>query len=516
MRDARPFDAFRGVANRPLTWLVASVAVASAAVVTRGHPTTDADAGIFLSVAGRIIAGDELYRDAFDNKDPLFYYVQAAAVWLFGWRGPFLLDIGWLIVASIGARLLLRAVTGDLVVAVFGQLVYPLLLTGLYYYSGYSATPGLSLLPLCAYLVYARRPKLAGCVAAVIFFLKVTLFPIAGMIALVELGFFGRATRRRRGRDVVFFVGTTAAACATIFLVLVLRGEATAYLATLRENSAYASSGLTVNGWPPGIQGHLRVVWHFLPAPTLLVAASAVIGLLFAGSAAVRSYVLRSRLFVLSVVASLSTLLVLAQTALWDHHLAVLHFPLLCGAALAVECVRTAARRASGRLLARLAVGFVVGGCLVVAAWPQHAVANLRQWTESPQTSVSDALQLAAQSTYRHGSPVSYAHLGANDEDAAGAFLGAPFRLACARFHQYPFTPPRALRETLACLKKQRTLLIAVTPSFAIDSYTYWGRGTPPAWHWFVRAGRAFLRANCELLVTRPGVLVYHCGPPRP
>ena len=35
----------------------------------------------------------QLYAQTiFDNKDPLFFYTYAAALWIGGWRGPFLLD----------------------------------------------------------------------------------------------------------------------------------------------------------------------------------------------------------------------------------------------------------------------------------------------------------------------------------------------------------------------------------------------------------------------------------------
>jgi hypothetical protein len=39
-----------------------------ALVVTRGRPSIDSDAGIFLSVAARLLAGDRLYADVYDNK----------------------------------------------------------------------------------------------------------------------------------------------------------------------------------------------------------------------------------------------------------------------------------------------------------------------------------------------------------------------------------------------------------------------------------------------------------------
>src|SRR5207247_7803209 len=143
---------------------------------------------------------------------------QTLALRVAGWRGPFLLDILWLFVASVGVHLLLRALTGDLVVAVFGQLVYPLFLTGINYYPGYSETPPLSLLPLLGYLLYRGSPIGAGLVAAAILFLKVNLFPVVGAVVIVAV--LPGATPRLRGRGLLPLVAATSGGVALIFLVL--------------------------------------------------------------------------------------------------------------------------------------------------------------------------------------------------------------------------------------------------------------------------------------------------------
>ena len=496
-----------------MTLCLASLAVGAAAAITRGWPTTSSDSGVFTSVAGRLLAGDRLYVDVFDNKDPLFYYAAAAAIWLLGWRGPFLLDVAWLAVAGGGAYLLLRALTGEFVVAVFGLLLYPLLITQINYYSGNTETPALAFLPVFACLVYVRKPKLAGCLAAVVFFLKVTVFPIAVVIGLVGLGFGRDAPSRRRARDVLAFIAATAAAGAIILSVLALRGEAGAYFTTLGENRTYASDALTVEGWPAGVRGHLQVIREFLPDRTrdLALALVALVIVTLVASVEARARFLRSRLLALSVVAWLSTLFVLAETALWDQHLELLAFPVLCTAALALACASTAAGRWSSGVRT-LTVCVVAGTCLVAVSWTGHPIGNLRRWNDAPTANVSAALERSAAAAQVRGQRVSYAHLGGNDEQGAGAFLGGSFRLACARFHQYPFTPERALRNTMQCLKRHSSLLVAVTPLFAIDSYTYWHRPTPPAWRRFVRTGEAYLGAHCRLLQTRPDVRVYRCG----
>ena len=74
-------------------WRAVGVAVLAlglglALVLLRGDPFVASDQGVFLSVAGRMLDGDRLYADVFDNKDPLFFYTYAGAFWIGGWRGP--------------------------------------------------------------------------------------------------------------------------------------------------------------------------------------------------------------------------------------------------------------------------------------------------------------------------------------------------------------------------------------------------------------------------------------------
>jgi hypothetical protein len=243
----------------------------------------------------------------------------------------------------------------------------------------------------------------------------------------------------------------------------------------------------------------------------LALAALGLIVILAAGSADARARLFRSRLFAFSLAASLSTLIVLAETALWDHALEALAFPIFLCAALALDCVRTVARGSPARLVERLAVGVVGCGFLLVALWPRPSIEYVKAWAAPPTMIVSDALQRAAEPTGARNSDVSYMHLGTNDDEAQGAFLPASFRLACPRFHQYPFTPWRALRQTILCIQRERPQLIAVTPSFTTNSWTYSGRSPPPAWRQFVLAGKAYLRSHCAAFVTNEAVQVYRC-----
>jgi hypothetical protein len=499
------------VRQKEILWLLPSLPVAVLLVFTRGYPTTGSDTGIFLSVAGRLLAGDKLYRDVFDNKDPLFYFSQSFALWIAGWRGPFLIDIAWLTVASASTYLLLRALTGDRIVAVFGQLLYPLLLTGFHYYAADSETPALSLVPLFAYFVYRGRQNLAGLVGASTVLLRVNLLPVVGAIALGRFLFVREPESRR---DVLALMRSAAAGIGLIFLVLAVRGEAGAYVATLRQNADYASRLLTFHHLPTGVRGHLLVVWNAMPTSTWYFMGAVLVLLAvatFSGGQA-RARVVPSQLMVLTAFALGGTLIALAGTALWDHHLQILAFPIACGACLGVDCLSKALKGSHGRLRQLATVGTVGFFFLLVSLLGDPpSVWKLHQWTMRPNTAVSDALYAAAGQGHQTRSGLSYFHFGENDETGSGAFLNGAFRLACPRFHQYPFLAPEQLRQTIRCVKQEEPQLIAVTPSFK----DYQGNGPFSAWNRFVRSGREYLRSHCQRVIVRAKARVYRCGPIR-
>lgn len=66
----------------------------------------------------------------------------------------------------------------------------------------------------------------------------------------------------------------------------------------------------------------------------------------------------------------------------------------------------------------------------------------LSRWWWEPYSYTAEALESLG--------AVSYAHLGANDEDGHAAFLDESFELACPMFRQYVFIPD--LDVVLGCI----------------------------------------------------------------
>src|SRR5579859_1361945 len=171
----------------------------AALVFLRGRPSLESDAGGFLSVAARLLHGTHLYTGVWDNQAPFFHYAQALALGLVGWRGPFILDVAWLWLAVTSMWGLLGAAGASNRTRVVGVVVFPLLLTGAWYYAGYSELPALALTSTVGWLCFSGRPVRGGVVVGVATFFR----PDYGLLLLViaGVGVYGAARSRSGLQD---------------------------------------------------------------------------------------------------------------------------------------------------------------------------------------------------------------------------------------------------------------------------------------------------------------------------
>jgi hypothetical protein len=454
-----------------------------ALALTRGRPSTDSDAGIFLSVAARLLDGDRLYVDVWDNKDPLFFYTFAAALAGGDWRLPFVLDAVWLTVAGVGLYSLLRALGAGAPTASVGLVAYPVLLTGAYYYAGYSMLPALALAPVAGWAWARGRFALAGSLVGVACLYKLNLLlvaaaaPIAIALTSVPRRSALRATRRALLGASVPLLGAAAA--------LAVSGELGAYLETVRDNVSYAGDVLVATGRPMGLYGH---VWSAagITDYTPLVAALGTAGVAVAlwALARLRSRAPLAAVAALYLAAAATTGVTLAATAVWDHHAQVIAYP---GALLAVLAASALERYITGRSRRLLATGLAVG--VVVAAFggfkPSPGVDGGESWTSSGRSETAAALEAARRASGASARPIRYAVLGTNHDEAHAEFIDGSWQLACPRFHQYPYS--LHLDAVNACLQRERPTLVLVDSPLVPHDET-------ASWNAFVRAARRLLR----------------------
>ena len=481
---------------------VVALVLGFALVLLRGEPYVASDQGVFLSVAGRLLDGDSLYAEVFDNKDPLFFYSYAAALWVGGWRGPFLLDALWLAVGAISVALVARELRAPRSVVLASLVVYPLALTAGWYLVGLSMLGALALAPVVPWLWIRGWCAASGAVLVGAMLMKLNLAPVvAGPLAgLVALGVPAISRRRAVVRGALGAGGAAVVAAA----VLAVRGELRPYLETFAYNIHYSSARTQADGLVGRTLEHLRVAWDFLylagrwqlPAAILLLAAF--------GAAAYLAFTRGSRperaLAVAALGALVGAIVVIATTAYGEEHLQLLAYPATLIAAALIWRVDSMLGARWGAVAAAGVATFAVWPAVKAPAGTE--VSSL--WTARPISPGAIALERARARFASTDREIGYMVFGSNSEGGHAAFIDRSFDLRCRFFHLYLFSLEEQYDETIACAERQRPDFVLVTLGF-FEPY-----GDYPEWNAFVERARRFLEGSYELVEEEhPGVSVW-------
>lgn len=473
-----------------------------ALLLLRGEPFVAGDQGVFLSVAGRLLDGDRLYAEVFDNKDPLFFYSWAGALWAAGWRGPFLLDGLWLAVAAVSMALLLRELRAPRAVAIVGFLVYPLALTAEWYLVGLSMLGALSVAPLVPWLWIRGWYAASGAVVVAAMLMKLNLAPllVAPLVALLAFHVPEDSRRRSVGRGALGAGIALLAAAA----VLGVRGELRSYVEIFSYNVYYASARTRSDGLAGRAWEHLRVGTDFfytagrwqLPAAILFLAVFAVVGCV----ASARGVRAERALVGMAAITLVAALVIVALTAYGDIHLQLLAYP--------VTLVSCALVWRAGAMLGRRWSLVAAGGVALFALWTSLKVAEGRDvsslWTSPVISPGAIALERARGRFLPDERRVGYMVFGSNSEGGHAAFIDDSFDLECRYFHLYLFSVQAQFDETSSCAERQRPAFVLVTLGF-FEPY-----GDYPTWNAFVMRARLLLDRRYELVEEEyPGVQVW-------
>jgi len=504
--------------SRLREWHVVAPAAALALllVIARGRPSVFSDSGVFVSVGARILEGDRLYADVYDNKDPLFLYGYAGAMGIAGWRGPFLLDVLWLTIAGSSAALLLRQVTESWSIAAVALVSYPVLLTGYWYATGHSQLAALSLTPLAALLWARGRPFSGGLMVgiAVLFKLVLALVVIAPIVVLAVLRVSPVGSQRRA---IIRLCGGLAVALGAAALALAVRGELVPYIRVLEENLHYSNDVLTETRSRGGILGHIDVVRESVRYDAAFVALNVagilVVGLSVArrGRSAAWASPVSWRLGWLYLGAASATAVTLALTAAWSQHIHMLALPSMLLACLAFSVVLQGSA-SSLRFLAAVGVA-----TLVLLGFGAHVTNQqdvqpgdykipMKAWwspREHPSTvaSIMNDVRTNELAAREH---IGYAVLGGNEEQGHAAFADDAYDLECPRFHQYQFSS--YLDEVVSCIEDRRPTVVVTTREFRVQPE--WSDD----WRRFIGQASAVLSKDYVRVRKHPDVAIWIRG----
>jgi hypothetical protein len=456
----------------------------------RTVPLLEADRGLFVSYAERLLAGDKLYVDLFFPKDPVFVWVIAAGRILSPLMDIFFENL-WLLIAAYSVYQISKCSKLSAHFALLlGFLVTPLILTSGQYYPGYTHLPGIALTFLGASLLLKNHFFAAGVVLASIFFTKVMLFPIA---VLVYLSCFISHWKPR-----IFLHVCVGTGFGVLFwtVILFVRGELAGYVQMLRFNSVYANDDIYPN-WPLPLAHILRASNSMSWTSIILVVLILVWTFSTSNEMKRRWRLVRfqSNLWLSTLLGLASSLLVLAFTGMWNHHNQVLYVPAIFGSMLLASKLPNLASRKLSSFTIFLMVAIVLGG-------PKQGVifttpAEMRVAVEKLRSVPDEAKALASQ-----GKPSTYARLGSNDDFGHAKGL-REWTLSCPYFEFYPKfadSQSQVYASMLRCLREK-------TPQYVLVSTTFREWLTNPGaygqnnWKIFVDQVKTLLSENytCEL-----------------
>jgi hypothetical protein len=416
--------------------------VAWAAVYVRIIPTRwNGDYQVFVSVAERLRAGDRLYADVWDNKDPLFFYTLALARSLNEFAAGYL-DVAWILLAGLAVLTMSRWVgLGHPAQITLAFAATPVMLTGVAYAPGFSHLPGVAIV-LCL-LAAAVRDQwiLVGALTAGLCFFKLVLLPVAACVVLVAIA-------RRDGRAVAFASAAWATGCVALAGVLAVRGELRPWLDAQLLNVRYSQSTLLDPGANP-VVAHVERVF----TPALWFAMGVLVGLLVVTFSLARGQERVWTLWYLAASTLLASTLVTATTGLWSHHGLVFAVPAILGLVVLTRLVGSFGDET-------LPLGLVGLGLLSFAlSGPVNATYYKELVTaadDAPGFFVGPSIE--ARSVADLG-PTSFAAAGMAADDGMARGLGE-WSLACPRLYQFAFDPTAALEDTADCLPSADVIFV--------------------------------------------------------
>lgn len=422
-----------------------------------------ADYGIHVSVAERLIAGDRLYAEVWDNKDPLYYLTLAFSRWLTPWGG-WLIEVVRLLLVGVASYSLARAMGASRrVAALAGWIGVPVVVLGVADPTA-GVLPGTALALLSMAALMRGRYAVAGALIAFVPLFKITVFPVALAAFLTALVLSGGL---RQGRVWWRLGFGYALATVAVLLLLALRGELGPYLESLWLNFAYSQEGQ--EGGLAGLLAHLSPLQS--QSVQVTVIASVLALALVRAQASSRADWVRggqARTLWWSAVWSLAAVVgVLALTGKWPGHAKILIIP----AALALIVVCTAGPRSLRRYAGAPTIAVLVIVLLLAGVPPVRGYLTSLEYGRA-NLNLQGTVSAHAELVLATGPAASYARVGQGDDPAHATGL-RDWNLACPRFQQYWWESPATLQRTLDCLPSADVIL--VTP----DLY---GPVTSDAW----------------------------------
>ena len=431
-------------------------------------PQPNGDYGFFTAVAERLVAGDRLYVDIWDNKDPLVFYSIALARSLGIW-GAWALELLWIATAAAAVWSLARWSHVPRGLGIFAAwAATPLLIVGLPYFMGSTHVPAIALTLVATAGTVRSRPWLTGLVLAALLFFKLIVLPVAVVAVGVGVFVMGRETslmspRRFLGRVAITFgLGVVA-----VSALLALRGELLPYVNAQFANVLYSQTPIVPVQDPSLFRWVLQhIVTLVNPHVFAILLTTGGLLIWFALALRGKANVSDRTLWWIAAAAFVTEVLIVAAVSKWLHHALVFAI----SSALIVLIV---SRGLSRTTLGHGVVGIVAIAALTFSLMGLPSPSVYVNAVKSIGSNVAAAQQLdRASSALVDVEPAPVAFIGAGNV-VPRSFELTDWPLACRHIAQRHFDSPRNFTETLDCLPGTKVVVIApdAVPRDGFDDY---------------------------------------------
>jgi hypothetical protein len=422
------------------------------------------DRGIFESVSYRLLAHDKLYEEVWDNKDPIFYYINALTLKISPIADLFLEIILFFLLSIILFQFNKDYMKRNELNFLLSFVIAPLILIQFNYFPGYTHLPGVVLFLAIILFVIKEKEMVVGILLGILFFTKITFFPIA-LLTLIYLGFKKGASLKT---IIKYFTLTTA----LIVLVLILRQELIPYVQSLYLNYFYTLD--TPNRY--------NTFLSLFNSKIGIFSGLTIIFILFFNL--LKPKVLTPKELIIINIMTIATLFTSIFTSKHPHHLQILTPTILIVTFIFFRLIY------DYKIIFRLAIA----SSLIFLLSISNLYSYKDNWNNLGRLYNTDLEksfgELALVDMALTG---TYARLGQNDDNAHARGL-QNWKLACPRFHQYPFEDASIFSQTLECLEEAEYLIIS--PQFKEYSQT-------PVWNEFVKLAMIEVRQqfNCKIFL---------------
>lgn len=408
--------------------------------VFRAIPLRNGDRGVFVSMAERIAAGDTLYVDVWDNKEPLFFLTLALGRTISPTMDV-VIELAWIALCALAIYTIIRAYGAPSVNAVVGGFIAtPLIITGGAFYAGFSHLPATAIFLGTTALAVRHSFVLAGALIPVLALYKIIMVPMSLGILILVLLSVRRAAAWKRA-----IIGAAGASVLFVALLL-LRGEFIGYLELVWSNIGYSQQPLG-DAYDVPLWNHIEPV---LTASTVITVAATLLVI-------VTSSLLKSsdiaQLRILTLWALASAFVITAITGLWEHHGQIFSGP----AALAVSLAMVMLGQVTAPWLSILGIGvlsgIVLSGGLSVRTMIDTGLSGPTRFQDLHRYST------AALDLQQFPAGTSYMRLGSNTDDSHAYGL-SDYSFACYQFVQYYYDIPSTLEYIPRCLPNADVVIV--------------------------------------------------------